>query len=66
MKGAFVLRLSRESEPEKRQFVGWIEEVDTAREQRFQSTDELLSFLSACLTEDRQHESQRRRPEEQS
>jgi len=67
MKDAFVLRLSRESEPETRQFVGWIEEVDTARELRFRSTDELLSFLSACLTEIQQREgSQGQRREDQS
>ena len=67
MKDAFVLRLGRESEPETRRFVGWIEEVDTARELRFRSTNELLSFLSACLTEIRQREEfQGRRTEDQS
>ena len=51
MKGAFVLRLGLESEPRRQHFVGWIEEVDTARELRFQSTEELLTFLSQCLTD---------------
>ena len=39
MREAFVLRLAPDSDPETRQFVGWIEEVDTARELRFTSTD---------------------------
>jgi hypothetical protein len=42
---AFVLWLGPESEPLKRQFVGWIEEVDTGEELRFRSSDELLTFL---------------------
>jgi hypothetical protein len=51
MREAFVLRLSPDSDPERRHFVGWIEEVDTARELRFTSTDQLLQFLSQCLIE---------------
>ena len=67
MKGAFVLRLGLESEPERRHFVGHIEEVDTARELRFQSTEELLTFLSQCLTDlgDRR-EPDPRRPKDQT
>jgi hypothetical protein len=45
MREAFVLRLGSETEPSMRHFVGWIEEVDTGEELRFQSTDELLAFL---------------------
>jgi hypothetical protein len=67
MKDAFVLRLGRESEPRRRHFVGWIEEVDTAREFRFQSTEELLTFLSECLTDIRhRHESEPRKRDGQT
>jgi hypothetical protein len=67
MKDAFVLRLGAESEPERRHFVGWIEEVDTARERRFQSTEELLTFLSECLTDFRlRQETETRRRESQT
>ncbi|HMF99431.1 MAG TPA: hypothetical protein VKE96_34260, partial [Vicinamibacterales bacterium] len=50
MRDAFVLRLSRESEPVLQEFTGWIEEVDTGRERHFRSTEELLAFLADCLT----------------
>lgn len=67
MKDAFVLRLGRESEPERRHFVGWIEEVDTGRELRFQSTEELLTFLSECLADiRRRRETEPRRHEDQT
>ena len=33
----------------RRHFVGCIEEVDTGRELRFKSTDELLAFLAQCF-----------------
>jgi hypothetical protein len=46
MRCAFVLQLGPETDPEQKQFNGWIEEVDTGRELRFRSTDELLVFLS--------------------
>ena len=67
MRGAFVLRLGPECEPRRGHFVGWIEEVDTARELRFQSTEELLTFLSQCLTDlgDRR-ETDPRRPKGQT
>ncbi len=48
MRRAFVLQLGPGSEPHKR-FEGWIEEVDTGRELRFRSTEELLAFLDDCL-----------------
>lgn len=58
MRDAFVLRLASDSDPKQRRFAGWIEEVDSGREFRFRSTEELLAFLAACLervraTEDR-------------
>ena len=49
MKGAFVLRLGAESQSQKRDFGGWIEEVDTGRDTRFHSTSELLDFLADCF-----------------
>jgi hypothetical protein len=45
MREAFVLRLGPQTDPLKRHFDGWIEEVDTGEEFRFRSTDELLDFL---------------------
>ena len=56
MREAFVLRLAPDSDPETRQFVGCIEEVDTTRELRFTSTDALLQFLSQCLIEARRND----------
>jgi hypothetical protein len=52
MRHAFVLTLDdSESDPALRRFNGWIEEVDTAQELRFRSTDELLAFLAKCVDE---------------
>ena len=51
MKQAFVLQLAPETETARRHFAGLIEEVDTGRELRFRSTDELLAFLAQCLDE---------------
>jgi hypothetical protein len=45
---AFVVQLGPETRAPERHFDGWIEEVDTGRELRFRSTDELLVFLSRC------------------
>ena len=52
---AFVLRLGPETEPSRRHFVGWIEEVDTGEEFRFRSTDELLAFLGQRFNLVQQH-----------
>jgi hypothetical protein len=49
MRRAFVLQLGPDTQPLQRQYDGWIEEVDTGRELRFRSTDELLRFLSECF-----------------
>jgi hypothetical protein len=49
MRGAFVVQLGSTSDPLQRRFEGWIEEVDTGRELRFRSTEELLSFLGQCF-----------------
>jgi hypothetical protein len=51
MRSAFVLQLAAESDVARLHFVGFIEEVDTARELRFKSTAELLRFLAECYEE---------------
>jgi hypothetical protein len=61
---AFVLQLGPETRAAERQFTGRIEEVDTGREVRFRSTDELLAFLAECaeprMTERRSQDSARK------
>ena len=49
MRWAFVIQLASDSNPSQRHFTGRIEEVDSARELRFRSTDELLSFIGDCF-----------------
>jgi len=49
MRQAFVVQLGSETETARRHFEGFIEEVDTGRELRFRSTDELLEFLGRCF-----------------
>ena len=49
MRQAFVITLGRETDASGRQFVGLIEEVDTGRELRFKSTEDLLEFLAQCF-----------------
>ena len=43
-----MVQLGPDTQPSRRHFVGQIEEVDTGRESRFHSTEELLRFLSEC------------------
>jgi hypothetical protein len=45
MRGAFVVQLGPETKPSEGRFEGWVEEVDSCREQRFRSSEELLKFL---------------------
>ena len=45
MRFAFVLRLGIDCRPADGFFEGWIEEVDSYKELRFRSTEELLKFL---------------------
>jgi hypothetical protein len=45
MRGAFVIRLGPETQPIRGVFEGWVEEVDSGKELRFHSTEELLAFL---------------------
>ena len=58
MKQAFVLRLAPETETARRRFVGFVEEVDTGKEVRFRSTDELLAFLAQCFDDATQPENE--------
>jgi len=45
MRGAFVIRLGLGTSPSKGHFEGCIEEVDSGKELKFQSSTELLRFL---------------------
>ncbi len=45
MRCAFVVRLGPKTKPSDGRFEGWVEEVDTGKELRFRSRDELLKFL---------------------
>jgi hypothetical protein len=58
MKQAFVLQLGSETDISRRHFVGWVEEVDTGRELRFKSTEELLEFLAQCFDDASRSESE--------
>ena len=54
MRGAFVLQLGSETKTKQQCFCGRIEEVDTGRELRFRSTQELLDFLAHCFSDARE------------
>jgi hypothetical protein len=45
MRGAFVVQLGPETKPSEGRFEGLVEEVDSGRELRFRSTEELMNFL---------------------
>jgi hypothetical protein len=45
MRCAFVVRLGPETKPSEGRLEGWVEEVDTGKELRFRSNEELLRFL---------------------
>ena len=45
MRGAFVVRLGRGTNPSEGHFEGSIEEVDSGQELKFRSSSELLRFL---------------------
>jgi hypothetical protein len=45
MRCAFVVRLGPRTRPSEGRFEGWVEEVDTGKELRFGSNEELLTFL---------------------
>ena len=62
MREAFVLTLGYETDTKRRQFVGVIEEVDTGRELRFKSTEELLKFLAQCFEDAKQRDESAKEP----
>ncbi len=45
MRGAFLIRLGRDTEPAEGRFEGRVEEVDSGEELRFRSSKELLGFV---------------------
>jgi hypothetical protein len=45
MRAAFVVQLGPETKPGEGRFEGLVEEVDSGRELRFHSAEELMSFL---------------------
>jgi len=49
MRGAFVIRLGRETNPCDGHFEGSVEEVDSGKELKFQSSTQLLRFLGECF-----------------
>ena len=51
MRAAFVLRLGPDTKPSSGLFEGWVEEVDSGKELRFHSADELLEFLGQRFSE---------------
>lgn len=64
MRGAFVLQLGAETKTKQNCFCGRIEEVDTGRELRFRSTEELLEFLAKCFCDANQGDLKRQQPKE--
>ena len=49
MRGAFVVQLDKASQPAQGQFGGWVEEVDSGKQLRFRSADELITFLTRWI-----------------
>ena len=49
MRCAFVVRLGSRSKPSEGRFEGCVEEVDSGKELRFRSAEELLQFLGNCF-----------------
>ena len=66
MRWAFVVQLGSRTQSRQRQFEGWIEEVDTGRERRFQSTEELLEFLAECFELARRDDRQPKKEDERN
>lgn len=58
MRHAYVVKLGTATNPSKREFVGCVEEVDTGRELRFTSTEELLTFLAECFHRGKKEEAE--------
>lgn len=51
MNRAFVVRLGSRTESAHGRFEGWVEEVDTGKELKFRSAEELLKFLGQRFDE---------------
>jgi hypothetical protein len=49
MRCAFVVRLANSSQPSKGKFEGCVEEVDSGRDLKFCSAEELVRFLGDCF-----------------
>ena len=49
MKGAFVIRLGPGTRPSENHFEGWAEEVDSGKETKFHSLDDLARFFGERL-----------------
>jgi hypothetical protein len=64
MRQAYILKLGSETDPAKCHFAGSIEEVDTGRELRFKSTEELLAFLAECFEKSTQEGIRGQEPDE--
>ena len=62
MRHSFVLQLGSETDTTRGHFAGFIEEVDTGRELRFRSTEELLEFLTRCFEDAIQREGKSEKP----
>jgi hypothetical protein len=60
MRRAFVMQLGPETQHLRRHFAGQIEEVETGREVKFHSTEDLLDFLSECCELAVQRDAERR------
>jgi hypothetical protein len=51
MRGAFVIKVIEERQPLAVDLTGWVEEVDTGKECRFGSSEEMVRFILRCLSE---------------
>ena len=51
MRGDYVVRLKPGTEPARGRFEGSVEEVDTGKRVKFQSTEELIRFLGQSFEE---------------
>jgi hypothetical protein len=56
MRGAFVVQLGKASQPDQAKFEGWVEEVDSGKQLRFRTAQELLAFLGRCMAVAREPE----------
>ena len=51
MRCAFVVRLGSNSKPSEGSIEGCVEEVDSGRQLKFRSANELVAFLGNCFEE---------------